>query len=199
MHDVTDAMERERDLVKAKESVEKAYAAKTQFLANMSHELRTPLNAVIGFSEMMERQLLGPLGNEKYVEYISGIRKSGEHLLSLISDILDMSKIEAGKYDLALEDFNVSKTARLAVHMIEGRALNDNVKVIVNVDSEKINIVADRRAIMQIMLNLLSNAVKFSNKGGDVTMNLTQDTESIFIEVSDSGIGIPAHKLQQRF
>ena len=196
MHDVTDAMERERDLVKAKESVEKAYAAKTQFLANMSHELRTPLNAVIGFSEMMERQLLGPLGNEKYVEYISGIRKSGEHLLSLISDILDMSKIEAGKYDLALEDFNVSKTARLAVHMIEGRALNDNVKVIVNVDSEKINIVADRRAIMQIMLNLLSNAVKFSNKGGDVTMNLTQDTESIFIEVSDSGIGIPAHKLQ---
>lgn len=195
MHDVTEAMERQRDLIKAKESVEKAYAAKTQFLANMSHELRTPLNAVIGFSEMMERQLLGPLGNEKYLEYISGIRKSGEHLLSLISDILDMSKIEAGKYDLSLEDFNVAKSARLAVHMVEGRALNDNVKVIVNVDSEKINIVADRRAVMQIMLNLLSNAVKFSDKGGEVTLNLKQNDNFIFIEVSDNGIGIPANKL----
>lgn len=195
MHDVTDAMKRERDLVKAKESVEKAYAAKTQFLANMSHELRTPLNAVIGFSEMMERQLLGPLGNEKYLDYISGIRKSGEHLLALISDILDMSKIEAGKYDLSLEDFNIAKTARLAVHMVEGRALNDNVKIIVNVESDKINVIADRRAVMQIMLNLLSNAVKFSNNGGSVTLNLTQDNDSIFLEVSDNGIGIPSHKL----
>jgi len=195
MQDVTETMKREHDLVKAKESVEKAYAAKTQFLANMSHELRTPLNAVIGFSEMMERQLLGPIGNEKYLDYISGIRKSGEHLLSLISDILDMSKIEAGKYDLAVEDFNVSKTARLAVHMIEGRALNENVKIIVNIDDDKINMRADRRAVMQILLNILSNAVKFSKKDGQVTIEVKQEGSSILASVKDYGIGIPANKL----
>jgi two-component system cell cycle sensor histidine kinase PleC len=161
----------------------------------MSHELRTPLNAVIGFSEMMEHQLLGPLGNDKYLEYVSGIRKSGEHLLSLISDILDMSKIEAGKYDLSLESFNLSKSARLAVHMIEGRALNENVKVIINLQSEDLNIVADRRAVMQVMLNLLSNAVKFSNKGGEVTLDVKQNNDYTYIEASDSGIGIPANKL----
>lgn len=195
MQDVTETMKRENDLVKAKENVEKAYAAKTQFLANMSHELRTPLNAVIGFSEMMERQLLGPIGNDKYLDYISGIRKSGEHLLSLISDILDMSKIEAGKYELSLEEFNLTKTARLAVHMVEGRAMNDNVKIIVQALSEKIDIVADRRAVMQIVLNLLSNAVKFSHKNNNVTLTIKNDDDFAFISVEDHGIGIPANKL----
>ncbi len=195
MQDVTVTMMRENDLVKAKENVEKAYAAKTQFLANMSHELRTPLNAVIGFSEMMERQLLGPIGNDKYLDYISGIRKSGEHLLSLISDILDMSKIEAGKYELSLEEFNLTKTARLAVHMVEGRAMNDNVKIIVQAVSEKIDIVADRRAVMQIILNLLSNAVKFSHKNNAVTLTIENRKDFAFITVQDNGIGIPANKL----
>ncbi len=195
MQDVTETMTRENDLVKAKENVEKAYAAKTQFLANMSHELRTPLNAVIGFSEMMERQLLGPIGNDKYLDYISGIRKSGEHLLSLISDILDMSKIEAGKYELSLEEFNLIKTARLAVHMVEGRAMNDNVKIIVQAISQKIDIVADRRAIMQIVLNLLSNAVKFSHKDNVVTLTIEERENFAFITVQDNGIGIPANKL----
>jgi two-component system cell cycle sensor histidine kinase PleC len=188
-------MLRERDLVQAKESAERAYAAKTQFLANMSHELRTPLNAVIGFSEMMERQLLGPLGNEKYVEYITGIRKSGEHLLDLISDILDMSKIEAGKYDLSLEKINVVKTARLAIHMVEGRTVNNNVKLQIEVDNENTNMVADRRAVMQIILNLLSNAVKFSKYGGLVQLKIRQNGNFVFIIVKDQGIGIPADKL----
>jgi two-component system cell cycle sensor histidine kinase PleC len=195
MQDVTDTMLRERDLVQAKESAERAYAAKTQFLANMSHELRTPLNAVIGFSEMMERQLLGPLGNEKYVEYITGIRKSGEHLLDLISDILDMSKIEAGKYDLSLEKINVVKTARLAIHMVEGRTVNNNVKLQIEVDNENTNMVADRRAVMQIILNLLSNAVKFSKYGGLVQLKIRQNGNFVFIIVKDQGIGIPADKL----
>jgi len=128
MQDVTDTTKREIDLRQAKESVERAYNAKSQFLANMSHELRTPLNAVIGFSEMMERQLLGPIGTEKYLEYIAGIRQSGEHLLDLISDILDMSKIEAGKYELSVEKFNIAKVIRMAAHMMEGRALDAEIE-----------------------------------------------------------------------
>ena len=129
MQDTTVATQRELDLLKAKDCVERAYAAKTQFLANMSHELRTPLNAIIGFSEMIERQLLGPIGTEKYLEYIGGIRESGEHLLDLISDILDMSKIEAGKYELNIERFNIFKTISMAVHMMEGRALDAEIKI----------------------------------------------------------------------
>lgn len=195
MQDVTDSMERERDLRQAKESVERAYAAKTQFLANMSHELRTPLNAVIGFSEMMERQLLGPLGNEKYMEYIKGIRESGEHLLDLISDILDMSKIEAGKYELALEEFNITKVIGLAVHMMEGRALDADIKIKIVSSNENLKVVADRRAVMQMILNLLSNAVKFSKHGGKILIEMQERDTYASIKVVDNGIGIPANKL----
>jgi len=195
MQDVTETMQRERDLRSAKETAERAYAAKSQFLANMSHELRTPLNAVIGFSEMMERQLLGPVGNEKYLEYIKGIRESGEHLLDLITDILDMSKIEAGKYELALEEFNIAKVIRLAVHMTEGRALDNAIRMNINIANEGLKIVADRRAVMQMVLNLLSNAIKFSKKNGFINIALHERENHLSIKVQDNGIGIPANKL----
>lgn len=195
MQDITEVSQRERDLVKAKESVERAYAAKTQFLANMSHELRTPLNAIIGFSEMMERQLLGPIGTEKYLEYIGGIRQSGEHLLDLISDILDMSKIEAGKYELHVEKFNIAKVIRMAAHMMEGRALDSEIKLNINIHNEEANIIADRRAVMQMVLNLLSNAVKFSDFGKHVNINLAEQNQKFVIRIEDQGIGIPANKL----
>jgi len=149
MQDMTERMLYERDLMQAKEQAEHAYAARTQFLANMSHELRTPLNAIIGFSEMIERQLLGPIGTEKYLEYIGGIRESGEHLLDLISDILDMSKIEAGKYELDLEELKVAKILQLSAHMMEGRAHEASVKITVTKDlDEKLQIVADRQAVV---------------------------------------------------
>ena len=197
MQDVTERVQNERDLRDAKEAAERAYAAKSQFLANMSHELRTPLNAIIGFSEMMQRQLLGPIGTEKYLDYIGNIRESGEHLLDLITDILDMSKIEAGKYELDLEEFNLLKVLRLACHMIEGRALDAQVKIICDVrEDDFIDIVADRRAIMQIMLNLLSNAVKFTEPGGEVRAEFIQSSDSISVRVTDTGIGIPASKLR---
>ncbi len=195
MQDITIATHRELDLVKAKESVEHAYAAKTQFLANMSHELRTPLNAIIGFSEMIERQLLGPIGTEKYLEYIGGIRESGEHLLDLISDILDMSKIEAGKYELNIERFNIAKIIRMAAHMMEGRALDAEIKINVDINNENLQISADRRAITQMILNLLSNAVKFSHKKGKIDLQLIEKEDHITIIISDEGIGIPANKL----
>ncbi len=197
MQDVTERISHERELKDAKEAAERAYAAKSQFLANMSHELRTPLNAIIGFSEMMQRQLLGPIGTEKYLDYIGNIRESGEHLLDLITDILDMSKIEAGKYELDLEEFNLLKVLRLACHMIEGRALDAQVKVIAEIREEDfIDVMADRRAVMQIMLNLLSNAVKFTEPGGEVKAEYSITDENVSIKVTDTGIGIPASKLR---
>lgn len=196
MQDMTERMAYEKNLREAKESAERAYAAKSQFLANMSHELRTPLNAIIGFSEMIERQLLGPIGTEKYLDYIGGIRESGEHLLDLISDILDMSKIEAGKYELSPEDVNVAKTLKLAVHMMQGRAHESGVRITTeDLPAEGPTIQADRRAFMQVILNLLSNAVKFTNSGGSVWLELDERPDYIQIKVSDTGIGIPANKL----
>ncbi len=196
MQDMTERILYERELKRTKNAAERAYAAKTQFLANMSHELRTPLNAIIGFSEMMHRQLLGPIGTEKYLEYIQGIRESGEHLLDLIIDILDMSKIEAGKYDLALEEVAVAKTLRLALHMMESRAEDAGVNVkIEKIPDDTLCIIADRRALLQVVLNILSNAVKFTPKGGSVSIDCTEKKDYISIKVSDTGIGIPANKL----
>lgn len=197
MQDVTERNQYERELREAKESAERAYAAKSQFLANMSHELRTPLNAIIGFSEMMQRQMLGPIGTEKYLDYIAGIRESGEHLLDMITDILDMSKIEAGKYALDVEEFNLFKVIRLATHMMEGRALDAQVKIISNIpEKEDMMIVADRRAVMQMILNILSNAVKFTKPGGQVGISCSCAKGFISMEFVDTGIGIPANKLR---
>lgn len=195
MQDITDRMAHEQALREAKDAAERAYAAKSQFLANMSHELRTPLNAIIGFSEMMQRQLLGPIGTEKYLDYITGIRESGEHLLDLISDILDMSKIEAGKYELDLEEINVSKVIRLAAHMMEGRAQEGRIKLKTGDIADDLVITADRRAVMQILLNLLSNAVKFTKPGGSVSIECTSQKNSVLIKVLDTGIGIPPSKI----
>ncbi|MEM7650683.1 MAG: PAS domain-containing protein [Pseudomonadota bacterium] len=196
MQDMTERMLYESDLRKAKEQAEKAYASRTQFLANMSHELRTPLNAIIGFSEMIEHQLLGPIGTEKYLEYIGGIRESGEHLLDLISDILDMSKIEAGKYELDLEEVNVTKVMQLAAHMMEGRAHESGVKIEQERDfDEDFKIIADRRAVLQILLNLVSNAVKFTPDGGQVKIAGFKRENYLSIKVIDNGIGIPANKM----
>jgi two-component system cell cycle sensor histidine kinase PleC len=197
MQDITERTQHERELREAKESAERAYAAKSQFLANMSHELRTPLNAIIGFSEMMQRQLLGPIGTEKYLDYIGGIRESGEHLLDLITDILDMSKIEAGKYELDLEEFNLLKVLRLGAHMIEGRALDAQVRIITEIPEEgDTTITADRRAVMQMVLNLLSNAVKFTEPGGEVKIEYVGRDDVVSFRISDTGIGIPASKLK---
>jgi len=196
MQDMTEHTRRERELREAKESAERAYAAKSQFLANMSHELRTPLNAIIGFSEMMQRQLLGPIGTERYLDYIDGIRQSGEHLLDLISDILDMSKIEAGKYHLDVEEMNITKTTRLAVNMVEARARDACVDLTLDEIRDDLVITADRRAVLQMTLNLLSNAVKFTEPGGSVRVSLkSDDNDHVILRVADTGIGIPANML----
>ncbi len=195
MQDISDRIAQETALRRAKEEAEHAYATKSQFLANMSHELRTPLNAIIGFSEILENQLFGPLGSEKYIDYTKGIRESGEHLLDLITDILDMSKIEAGQYKLAVEKVSMEKIIHTAIHMMEGRALESRIKISLSMDRNPREVIADKRAIMQIMLNVLSNAVKFSHENGHVQIQYLERPDYFSVRISDEGIGIPANKL----
>jgi len=195
MQDITSQREHERDLRDAKEAAEAAYASKSRFLANMSHELRTPLNAIIGFSDLMDKQILGPLGNERYLDYVKSIRESGMHLLDLITDILDMSKIEAGKYELTLQDVNVTQIIRTTVQMMDARAQEGGLTLNCSTPDDDVIIRADRRALKQIMLNLLSNAVKFTDTNGSVSTFLTREDNTAIIRVSDTGIGIPAHKI----
>lgn len=195
MQDITPSVLHERALMEAKDAAERAYSAKSQFLANMSHELRTPLNAILGFSEMIQQQLLGPIGNDRYLDYIKGIRESGEHLLDLITDILDMSKIEAGKYELDLTNQNIAKIIRLAVHMMESRAADSKIRIAAKIQDDSLTMMVDRRAVMQIVLNLLSNAVKFSHPDSTVEIGCETKSGHAFIRVKDKGIGIPANKL----
>ncbi len=196
MQDMTERMLYEEELRSAKDASEQAYAAKSQFLANMSHELRTPLNAIIGFSEMIETQMLGPIFNEKYLDYASSIKESGEHLLDLISDILDMSKIEAGKHTLDLEEVNIKDIISRATHMVQGRASEDQVDLKTeNIENSDIQLIGDRRALTQIFLNLLSNAIKFTPAHGSVWIECYPREEHLSIRVCDTGIGIPVNKL----
>ena len=195
MQDITEQTKHEMELRQAKDSAEQAYASKSRFLANMSHELRTPLNAIIGFSDMLQRQMLGPLGNDKYIEYSGSIKSSGEHLLDLITDILDMSKIEAGKYELDIEEIELGNVVTTAIRMIESRANEGMITLNSLIIHDKPNIMADRRAVMQILLNILSNAVKFTEPGGNITMSIEEYDNHVTVKVKDTGIGIPANKL----
>jgi two-component system cell cycle sensor histidine kinase PleC len=197
VQDITEQKEAESELRLAKEAAEAAYQTKSRFLANMSHELRTPLNAIIGFAEMMEEELLGPLGNDSYDDYIQGIRQSGELLLDLITDILDMSKMEMGKYDIQRDEMDLIKAVRLSIHMVETRANEAGLTIQSQIPDNLDFVYADRRAVMQILLNLLSNAVKFTNPGGEIMVGVKHISDHIQLTVRDTGIGIPADKLDQ--
>ncbi|KAA0971286.1 PAS domain S-box protein [Aureimonas fodinaquatilis] len=178
-----------------KDRAEGANRAKTTFLANMSHELRTPLNAIIGFSEIMRDSAFGPIGNEKYSEYASDIHHSGHYLLKLIDDILDMSKIEAGRMVMASEDMDVTEVAREALKILEVQA--DAKKLTLQRDlSQSMPLRGDRRAIKQVLLNLISNAVKFTPEGGNLRLRSRVVNGKALITIADSGIGIPANALK---
>jgi two-component system, cell cycle sensor histidine kinase PleC len=179
-----------------KTRAEEANQAKSKFLANMSHELRTPLNAIIGFSEIMEACLFGPLGAEKYSEYCSDIRESGKYLLDVINDILDMSKIEAGRIRLDREELELERMLADAMRVVSARAEEKRLTLTSEIASD-IRFTADRRAIKQIMLNLLSNAVKFTPEGGRVNVRGRLSTNSVMIIIEDTGIGIPKDALQK--
>jgi two-component system cell cycle sensor histidine kinase PleC len=177
-----------------KTRAEEANQTKSKFLANMSHELRTPLNAIIGFSEIMESGMFGALGSEKYHEYCHDILTSGHYLLEVINDILDMSKIEAGRMKLDMEPLDLSKTLAESLRVVSGRA--EDKKLVLDADIEQtISVVADRRATKQILVNLLSNAVKFTPEGGKIVVRSRMTSDRITLLIADSGIGIAAHSL----
>jgi two-component system, cell cycle sensor histidine kinase PleC len=179
-----------------KTRAEEANQTKSKFLANMSHELRTPLNAIIGFSEIMGSGLFGTLGSEKYQEYCHDILTSGHYLLEVINDILDMSKIEAGRMKLDMEPLDLSKTLAESLRVVSGRADDKNLVLDADID-DTISVVADRRAVKQIIVNLLSNAVKFTPDGGRVLVRGRLLGDSIVLTIADTGIGIAPQSLKR--
>jgi signal transduction histidine kinase len=189
--DITDLKASERKLIQARSQAEMANRSKSDFLANMSHELRTPLNAIIGFSEIISHELFGPMGNEKYLEYMQDVHKSSLHLLSIINDVLDISKIEAGKLELSKEVLNVQSVIGDVIHMMRERAECRAIEVIAELWDEEVDIWADERAMKQIFLNLLSNAIKFSKDGGKVWIRVVADRPDLaVIDFEDYGIGM---------
>jgi two-component system, cell cycle sensor histidine kinase PleC len=179
-----------------KNRAEEANQTKSKFLANMSHELRTPLNAIIGFSEIMGSGMFGTLGSEKYQEYCHDILTSGHYLLEVINDILDMSKIEAGRMKLDMEELDLSKTLAESMRVVSGRANDKNLDLDADIDGS-ISVVADRRATKQIIVNLLSNAVKFTPDGGRVTVRSRQIGDQVVLLIADTGIGIAPQSLKR--
>jgi two-component system cell cycle sensor histidine kinase PleC len=178
-----------------KTRAEEANQAKSKFLANMSHELRTPLNAIIGFSEIMESGMFGPLGSDKYREYCHDIHQSGQYLLDVINDILDMSKIEAGRIRLDAEPIELESFLNDAMRVVSGRANDKRLKLIARIGAG-IRLTADHRLLKQIILNLLSNAVKFTPEGGRVTIRARATVGGwVSVSIADTGIGIPEDAL----
>jgi len=195
LRDISERKAAELEMKQARDNAENANRAKSAFLANMSHELRTPLNAIIGFTDIMQHQMFGPLGHPRYAEYSKLIHESGQLLLDLISDLLDMAKIEAGKLVLHHEPIDLESTIADCVRLVQGRALANNIEVKMTMASIGIKLEADRRALKQVLLNLLSNAVKFTMNGGHVTVTTSQAGGHVVIRVKDDGIGISEEDL----
>ena len=184
------------DALEARRQSEQANRAKSDFLAHMSHELRTPLNAIIGFSTIIERAMLGPLNNERYREYGKDISSSGTHLLSLINDILDLSRIEAGKFELDETDIDVGEAVRASVHLVRDRAAAGRIMLKEIVPAQLPHLHADDRAIKQILLNLLSNAVRYTLEGGRVSLRVSLERDGRFcITITDTGVGMTPEDL----
>ena len=196
VHDITERKRAEQEVREAKDLAEAANITKGRFLATMSHELRTPLNAIIGFSEMMKSEMFGALGNPHYTEYVRDIHESGNHLLNLINDILDVSKLEAGKIEIFDSDCDVGEVIDVARLFVRERALEGDIEVAVTSLSGLPALRADERRLKQVLINLLSNAVKFTPPGGKITVSAQADRAIGFtILVRDTGIGIASEDI----
>jgi cell cycle sensor histidine kinase DivJ len=193
--DVSDRKAQEAELTRTRDEAESASRAKTQFLANMSHELRTPLNAVIGFSEILSRELFGTLGETRYRDYARLIHESGEHLLNVVNDILDMSKIEAGKFKIVKEPFDVAPLIKSCCDLMRHTAEQRSLSLIMDVAPDIPELLADKRACKQMLLNVISNAIKFTDPGGWVRVSARHIGGNVEFIVVDNGIGIAKQDL----
>ena len=197
LSDITARKRAEEELLRSKEAAELANRSKTEFLANMSHELRTPLNAILGFSEVIETEMFGPVGTPRYLEYARDIHASGEHLLDLINDVLDLAKLEAGKLDLHETTVSLPDAIERCMALVRGRAGKAGVALAVELPPTPPGLRADARALKQILLNLLTNAVKFTPAGGKVTLSVSDAGRKGFtIAIADTGIGMSAADIQ---
>ena len=189
--DITERKMAEEKLTVAKEQAEIASRAKSEILANTSHELRTPLNAIIGFSSSIQNETFGPLNNPAYADYIDIIKESGEHLLALINDILDVASLEASQVALHITTFRLMDVMRSSMRLVAPRAEQVGITILCACDDENVHLICDERRIKQIFLNLLSNAVKFTTNGGKIDVSVTRKGDGgLAIDVTDTGIGM---------
>ncbi|WP_020400907.1 PAS domain-containing sensor histidine kinase [Kordiimonas gwangyangensis] len=194
--DVTEDLVQAQELQRSRDTAELANRAKSEFLANMSHELRTPLNAILGFAEILREEMVGPLGSPRYKEYAHDIHESGTHLLSIINDILDLSKVEAGRLEAYLTWIDPLESLEMCMTLVQQRAFEASLSLEHQFD-QNVLIEADERLIKQIALNLLSNAIKFTEPGGKVAMNLEKTgTGGLCLSVTDTGIGMTAEEIK---
>ncbi len=197
LRDITQWKRAEEDLLNAKRTAERASSAKSDFLAKISHEIRTPLNAILGFSEVMMTEQFGKLGNDRYREYMKDIHASGEHLVSLINDLLDLSKIEAGKLDLVFASVNLNQLVQQCVALMQPQANQQRIIIRSSLFATLPPVVADARSVRQIVLNLLSNSIKFTGAGGQVIVStaLTDRSEAV-LRVRDTGVGMTEKEIE---
>lgn len=195
--DVTERLKHERQLNEAKEQAEAGNRAKSEFIAHVSHELRTPLNAVIGFSEMMMQRIFGPLGSDKYDEYATVINSAGRHLLNQINQVLDLSKIDAGKMTFDFEDVKVDEVAHYVENLLEPQLQSRSHDLAIDIPNPFPLLHVDRTMLTQVMMNLLSNAIKFTPENGQLLLKAELQNDCIVISVTDNGIGIEEDMVQQ--
>jgi len=197
LRDVTAWKRTEEELINARQEAEKASTAKSEFLAKISHEIRTPLNAIIGFSEVMMDERFGAIGNERYRQYLKDIHASGGHLISLLNDLLDLSKIEAGKLDLSFVSVDLNTVVQQCVAIMQEQANRERVIIRTSLPPTLPHIIADTRSVRQIALNLLSNSIKFTGAGGQVIVSTAvTDAHEVVLRVRDTGVGMSEKELQ---
>jgi PAS domain S-box-containing protein len=196
VRDLSEVKTAEREGRAAREQAEKASALKTDFLARVSHEIRTPLQAILGFAEVITEERFGPIGNDRYKDYVKDIHASGQHVMSLANDLLDLTKIEAGRMEFAFSPIDANRIIRECVALMQPQAARERIIMRLSLFDKLPNVMADERALRQIMLNLMSNAVKFNEPGGQVIVSTALDESGHpVIRVRDTGLGMDESEL----